>query len=276
MSGDTELRILVNPQGMNADIGVRFLARCFGTRWTEAMYRWYLQRPFGGESPDRLVLMDGERAVASVGLTYRLLRTPDGTVHRVSVALAGGTLPGERGRGVYARMIQAAAARCAVRGCTAALGFVTADNASGRGLQRLGATAVPSAYIASQGASRIPGIAVLRVSRATVTDGWLERAGARSRSTPTEGGFHYPDVSAWRSQMVDRPHPVQSLRVGTTCRALIECVGDRPIACSGSTAARVSAWRRSVPSPRTHSAANGISSCTRRAPAMPRSRSDSD
>jgi hypothetical protein len=26
--------------------------------------------------------------------------------------------------------------------------------------------------------------------------------------------------------MVDRPHPVQSLRVGTTCRALIECVGD--------------------------------------------------
>ena len=47
MSGDSELRILVNPQGMNADIGVRFLTRCFGTRWTEAMYRWYLQRVVG-------------------------------------------------------------------------------------------------------------------------------------------------------------------------------------------------------------------------------------
>ena len=226
MSGDTELRILVNPQGMNADIGVRFLERCFGSRWTEAMYRWYLQRPFGGESPDRLILMDGVRVVASCGLAYRLLRAPDGTVHRVSVAIAGGTLPGERGRGCYARVIQAAAERSALRGCTVMLGFVTADSATGRGLRRLGATAVPSAYIASHGASRVPGIAMLRVYRTTVTDGWLERAGARSRSTPVEGGFHYPDVSGWRSQMVDRPHPVQSLRVGNTCRALIECVGD--------------------------------------------------
>jgi len=226
MPGDTELRILVNPQGMNADIGVRFLERCFATQWTEAMYHWYLQRPFGGESPDRLILMDGERVVASCGLSYRLLRTPDGTVHPVSVAVAGGTLPGERGRGCYARVIQAAAERSALRGCMAMLGFVTADSATGRGLRRLGATAVPSAYIASHGASRVPGIAILRVYRATVADGWLERAGARSRGTPVEGGFHYPDVSGWRSQMVDRPHPVQSLRVGTTCRALIECVGD--------------------------------------------------
>jgi len=226
MSGDTELRVLVNPQGMNADIGVRFLDRCFGTRWTEAMYRWYLQRSFGGESPDRLILIDGERVVASCGLAYRLLRTPDDTVHRVSVVVAACTVPGERGRGCYARVLRAAVDRSALRGCTAVLGFVTADNATGRGLRRLGATVVPSAYIASHGAARVPGIALLRLYGATVTDGWPARAGARSRSTPVEGGFHYPDVSGWRSQMVDRAHPVQSLRVGTTCRALIECVGD--------------------------------------------------
>lgn len=226
MSGDTELRILVNPQGMNADIGVRFLERCFGTRWTEAMYRWYLQRPFGGESPDRLILMDGQRVVASCGLAYRLLRAPDGTVHRVSVALAGGTLPGERGRGCYARVIQAAAERSTLRGCTAMLGFVTADSATGRGLLRLGAVGVASAYIVSPGVARAHAGGTLRLWGAMTTDRWPARAGARSRSTPVEGGFHYPDVSGWRSQMVDRPHPVQSLRVGTTCRALIECVGD--------------------------------------------------
>ncbi len=226
MSGDTELRVLVNPQGMNADIGVGFLTRCFGTRWTEAMYRWYLQRSFGGESPDRLIVMDGERVVAACGLAYRLLRTPDGTVHRVSVVVAACTVPGERGRGCYARVLQAAVDRSALRGCTAVLGFVTADSATGRGLRRLGATAVPSAYIASHGASRVPGIAILRLYGATVTDGWPAHASARLRSPPVQVGFHYPDVSAWRSQMVDRPHPVQSLRVRTTCRALIECVGD--------------------------------------------------
>jgi hypothetical protein len=226
MSGNTELRILLNPRGMNADIGVHFLARCFGSRWTEAMYRWYLQRSFNGETPDRLILMDGERVVAGCGLAYRLLRTPDGAVHRVSVVVTAGTVPGERGRGCYARVLQAAVDRSAVRGCTALLGFVTADNATGRGLRRLGATAVPSTYIASHGVSRVAGAGILRLCGVTVTDGWPARASARFRSTPVQAGFHYPDVSAWRSQMVDRPHPVQSFRVGTTCRALVECVGD--------------------------------------------------
>jgi len=226
MSGDSELRILVNPQGMNADIGVRFLARCFGTRWTEAMYRWYLQRSFNGETPDRLILMDGERVVAGCGLAYRLLRTPDRTVHLVSIVVTAGTVPGERGRGCYARVLQAAVDRSALRGCTALLGFVTADNATGRGLQRLGATAVPSAYIASHGVSPVPGTAILRLCTATVTDRWPARADARLRSTSVQAGFHYPDVNTWRSQMVDRPHCVQSLRLGATCRALIECVGN--------------------------------------------------
>src|SRR3981081_1580473 len=157
MSGDTALRILVNPQGMNADIGVCFLARCFGTRRTEDMYRWHVQSACAVESPDRLILMDGERVVAGCGLAYRLLRTPDGTVHPVSVVVAAGTVPGGRGRGCYARVLQAAVDRSALRGCTAVLGFVTADNATGRGLRRLGATAVPSAYIASHGVAAVPG-----------------------------------------------------------------------------------------------------------------------
>jgi hypothetical protein len=104
------------------------------------------------------------------------------------------------------------------------LGFVTADNATGRGLRRLGATAVPSAYIASPGVARVPGSMTLRLCSANGADGW--HAGARLSSPPLQAGFHYPDVSAWRSQMVHRPHPVQSLRVGSTCRALIEGVGD--------------------------------------------------
>src|SRR5882672_12040281 len=108
MSGNTALRILVNPGEMSADIGAHFLTRCFATSWTEAMCQWYLQRAFGDESPDRLILMDDERVVAGCGLAYRLLRTPDGAVHRVSVVVAACTAPGERGRGCYARVLQAA------------------------------------------------------------------------------------------------------------------------------------------------------------------------
>lgn len=225
MSGDSGLRILVNPAGLDADAGARFLTRCFGAPWTEAMYRWYMQRPFGGEAPDRIMLVDGECVVAGCGLAYRLLRTPDGAAHRVSVVVSAATLPGERGRGCYALVLQSAVARSAVRGCTALLGFVTADNATGRGLRRLGATEIASAYIASRGGLGAPGIPTLRVRRAAVTERWPARAAARLSGPPPRAVFHYPDTSAWASQMVDRPHAVESLRVGATCRALIESVG---------------------------------------------------
>ena len=226
MPGDGELRILVNPAGFEAEVGPAFLTRCFASRWTDAMYRWYLQRPFGGEPPDRLILMDGARALAGCGVVYRQLNTPNGEVHRVSVVVAACTLPSARGRGCYARVLQAAVDRSAARGCAALLGFVTADNATGRGLQRLGAAAIPSAYLVSRDGAPLPEAGILQLRDAKVADGWPVRAAARRRAEAAWAGFQYPDAGAWRSQMVDRPHGVQPVRVGSTCRALIESVGD--------------------------------------------------
>ncbi|HEX9473223.1 MAG TPA: GNAT family N-acetyltransferase [Steroidobacteraceae bacterium] len=226
MSANAELRFLVNPVGMCADIGAHFLTRCFATRWTEAMCRWYLQRPFADESPDRLILVDDKKVVAGCGLAYRLLRTPDAVLHPVSVVVAACTEPGERGRGCYARLLEGAIERSASRGCTALLGFVTADNATGRGLVRLGATAVPSAYIFSAGRLSASRTSTLGLCIAPVSDTWPTRAGARLHSLPGEAGFHYPDVRSWRSQMVERPHSIQSLCVGRSSRALLEQVGD--------------------------------------------------
>ena len=226
MPGDSELRILLNPGGLGGDIALRFLAQCFGRGWTRTTYRWYLERSFGAEPPDRVILADGERVVAGCGLGYRLLRTTDGTVHMVSIVVAAGTVPSERGRGHYARVLQAAIERSAQRGCTAVLGFVTAHNATGRGLRRLGAIAVPSAYIASPARARAPGTNLLTLRHVPVTDGWRARAAARFGNPPHQAGFYYPDARSWRSQLLERPHPVQSLRVGASCRALIESVGD--------------------------------------------------
>jgi hypothetical protein len=226
MSGDLELSLLVNPPGTDAEVGPAFLARCFGSPWSGVMYRWYLQRSYCGELPDRLILMEGARAVAGCGVVYRQLRTPDGEVHRVSVVVAACTLPDVRGRGCYARVLQAAVARSAVRGCAALLGFVTADNATGRGLRRLGAAAIPSSYLVSRDRAAVLRAGSLRLRDAKVTDDWPERAAARVRAPEVSAAFHYPDASAWRSQIVDRPHDVQSLRIGATCRAVIEGVGD--------------------------------------------------
>jgi hypothetical protein len=220
-----ELKVRVNPEGIDADLGARFLAHCFGTRWTPAMYRWYLERPFGGESSDRLAVLDGARVVASCGLAYRQLRTADSVVHQVGVLVAACTAPGERGRGCFARVVRAAVDRSAERGCTAVLGFVTAENASGRVLERSGATRVASAYLVSH-ARRPAGPGTLRLRVARVTQGWPVRAAGRLDGPPPRAGFLYQDTNSWRAQMLERPHPVRALRVGTTCRALVEQVGD--------------------------------------------------
>lgn len=226
MPGDGGLEVLLNPAGLDDEMGPAFLARCFGTRWTEPMYRWYLRRAFGGESPDRVILVDGRQPLAGCGLVYRQLRTPDGELHRVSIVVAACTVPSARGRGCYARVLEAAVERSAARGCAALLGFVTAENPTGRGLLRLGAAAIPAAYLMSRSRPCLPQVGTLRLRSAHVTDDWPVRAAARLRAPAALAGFHYPAASAWRSQMLDRPHAVQSLRIGATCRAVIEGVGD--------------------------------------------------
>jgi hypothetical protein len=225
MPGTGSLTAFVNPPGTEAVAGAAFLARCFASPWTQDMVRWYLQRDFDGESPDRVLLMDGVRVVASCGLAYRRLRTSDGRTHLVGIVVAACTAPGERGRGCYAHLLQAAVERCAQRGCTALLGFVTADNATGRGLLRLGATAVPSLYISSRGGAWQAMASVQPLRASAVLNDWLQRAGARLRFLGGEAGFHYPDLRAWRSQMLARPHPVEALGVGESGHALIERVG---------------------------------------------------
>jgi hypothetical protein len=52
------------------------------------------------------------------------------------------------------------------------------------------------------------------------------RAAARLQAPVAPALFHYPDAHAWRSQIVDRPHQVESVSIGATCRAVIETVGD--------------------------------------------------
>jgi hypothetical protein len=227
MPNDSALKLLVNPRDREAEIGVDFLVRCFGENWNRTTYQWYLQRVFHGEAPDRLVLVDNRRVVATAGLAYRQLRTPDGAIHRVGIMVAACTAPVDRGRGHFSRLWRNAVDHCATRGWSALLGFVTADNATCRELQRVDAAAIPSSYIISD--DRPPEPTAVTASVADVALGeWREYADSvlQRQCSTAVAGFHYPDVNAWRSQFVDRPHPIELLRVGDTSRAIMERLDD--------------------------------------------------
>jgi hypothetical protein len=227
MPNDNALRLLVNPPDMEAEIGVDFLARCFGESWNPVRYHWYLKREFHGEAPDRLVLAEGRQVLATAGIAYRQLRTPDGTVHHVGIMVAACVPPRERGRGRFIRLWKGAVNYCATRDCTALLGFVTADNASCLILRRAGAVQIPSSYVISDDPPpQAP--AVAREVADVAYGAWRDYAdGAlHAQCSTAVAGFLYPDVNAWRSQFIDRPHPVELLRVANTSRAIIERVDE--------------------------------------------------
>jgi hypothetical protein len=227
MPNDNALSLLVNPPDMEAEIGVDFLARCYGESWNPVTYHWYLKREFHGEAPDRLVLAEGRQVLATAGIAYRQLRTPDGTVHHVGIMVAACVPPRERGRGRFARLWKGAVNYCATRDCTALLGFVTADNASCLILRRARAVQIPSSYVISDDPP--PESAAVAREIADVAYGaWRDYAdGAlQAQCSTAVAGFRYPDVNAWRSQFIDRPHPVELLRVGETSRAIIERVDE--------------------------------------------------
>jgi hypothetical protein len=227
MPNDNALRLLVNPPDMEAEMGVDFLARCYGESWTPVTYHWYLKREFHGEAPDRLVLAEGRQVLATAGMAYRQLRTPDGTVHRVGIMVAACVPPRERGRGRFARLWKGAVNYCATRDCTALLGFVTADNASCLILRRARAVQIPSSYVISNDPPP-ESPAVAREVVDVAYDAWRDyAAGAlQAQCSTAVAGFRYPDVNAWSSQFIDRPHPVELLRVGNTSRAIIERVDE--------------------------------------------------
>jgi hypothetical protein len=227
MPNDSSLKLLVNPTDMEAEIGNDLLTQCFGESWKPAMYRWYLQRIFHGEAPDRLVLVDGRRMLATAGIAYRQLRTPDSTIHRVGIMVAACVPPHERGRFRFARLWKGAGEYCATRDCTALLGFVTADNASCLVLRRAGAVQIPSSYVISDDPPR-ESTAVAPDVTDVAYDAWQDYAdrALHNQGSTAVAGFHYPEVDAWRSQFIDRPHPVELLRVGDARRAIIERVDE--------------------------------------------------
>jgi GNAT superfamily N-acetyltransferase len=237
MPNDNALRLVVNPPDMEAEIGVDFLARCYGDSWNPATYHWYLKRAFHGEVPDRLVLAEarqvpardgtaaGTLVLATAGIAYRELQTPDGTTHRVGIMVAACVRPRERGRGRFARLWKGAVNYCATRGCIALLGFVTADNASCLILRRDKAVQISSSYVISEDPPPKSSVVTLKVADVAY-DTWRDYAEAalQAQRATAAAGFHYPDADTWRSQFIDRPYPVELVRVGDSSRAVIERV----------------------------------------------------
>jgi len=198
--------------------------RCFGAGWGDGVHRWYLGREFAGRTPDLLVLRERGRAVAGMGLNYRLLRLATGSRLEVGIITSAWTLPESRGRGCFQALVRGSVPMAARKGCALLVAFGATENASARVFRRCGATLFPTAYLGAAPGEEPPsphdGSRELRE---------VDVAEIEASSTATGLGsatrFVYPDAAAWRSQYLRRPYPVQTLRAGES-RIIVEQAGD--------------------------------------------------
>jgi hypothetical protein len=249
-----ETAVYTSASGLDRAAYLEFLSKAFGERWNEAAFEFYLGRSFRDRASALLVRVDGARIVAGLGVAHREVRLPSRSAPvPVAVLTAGGTLRAERRAGHYAALLECMLRRARAAGCVAALGFVTRGNGSGRGLERLGARAIPSFYITSAGGARFSpdrckrrgsyvaaagtrghGVAIAAARRrrsaaedtrrARLASKGPDRSGPIAGMNPASACFHYERDHDWLSQFVHRPNPVRPVRLSHDSIALVETV----------------------------------------------------
>lgn len=221
----SSLRIEVNPEWLDPNGHIGLLNQAFPGQWSRPSYDWYITRPFHGVASDTLALTDDcHRALSVITLSYR--QVCDATDPPVDVGIIGSTvtLPCERGRGHYGRLLEAVRERAAMKGYAAIIGFVTRDNVSTKGLAKRGALAIPSFYIVS-GPGRRPASHAARDGLTHCAPERLTAAFAQSELPHAPGmRFLYACSGDWRRQFIHRPCPVRAVRLGHDSLALVETV----------------------------------------------------
>jgi hypothetical protein len=220
MTATTQL----NPEWFDAATYVAFLNQSFPGQWDAKAFQWYARRPFNDRPCDLIVRADGREVLAGVTLCYRQVVLGSGPPLEVCVLSAGATRPDQRGRGHYAEMLLGALERCRTERCVAALGFVTRDNGSGRGLLRLGARVIPTFYLYSPGSA--PRRRARRRLRETIPRKVVANGRAQGLTDDRRVRFHYAQAEDWTEQFLLRRYPVQQVRLAHDCDALVECTPD--------------------------------------------------
>lgn len=227
-NGEPNVRTYINPEWLDRAAYINMLNASYRMHWSSAEYQFYLGRTFNGHAGDLIVRASGERVLSGLAFSYREVKIREQhSAIPIAVIGAAATLPSERGRGHYAKLLVEVQRRARDRGCLAVLGFVTRRNTSGRGLRRLGAHVIPSFYISSRGA--LP-----RLGReASFLREGLPHAEIRPRlarvlleSDLAAAHFHYEHTADWVNQFINRPHPIREIRLAHDVVALVESVSE--------------------------------------------------
>lgn len=211
-----------NPEG-NREKYLAMLDEAFGDWGDERQYRWAFERDAGAGRADLMVLHEAGEWLAGSAVTYRRVRDAGENETTVGIMTGSWTLPASRGRGMFARIIQASRKFVAERGGSHLLAFVTHDNASRRRLEAAGSWMVPTHYVfANEETPRHESSVEWRLATGVEVAELHERVESARRG---RARFSYPDTDAFRSQHLMRANATEVLATDAGDFVIIEAAG---------------------------------------------------
>jgi GNAT superfamily N-acetyltransferase len=196
------------------------LNACFGGWGDQTHFTWVFERSSGSHPPDRMAIIDDGEFLAGSGISYRVVRLPNGASMHVGIMTGSWTLPAARGRGVFTTIIEESRQRATDHGCALLLAFVTHDNPSRRALERAGSAMFPTWYVfgAPDGLEPTP-------PAVSVVHDLDDQREARDAALRRFVRFAYPTAEAFQGQFVHRPSPVEVRRYPSGV-AIVDRAGD--------------------------------------------------
>lgn len=186
----------------------------FGDWGTERDFDWCFKKKRNGRAADLLAVVENGEIVAGSAVTYGRLEAPDGGAIPLAYMTGAWTLPAFRGRGHLARLTGESRDVARERGCALLIAFMTATNHSARALLSAGFRSMPTGYYtaAPDGSATVADVP----DTATAERAWIMRG---KRTDTIRFGYSEEE---WRTQFIDRPSPVEILRLRDGAIAIVE------------------------------------------------------
>lgn len=131
-------KIIFNPSNYTEQY-LKYLNVCFPNWGDEKLFDWVYSRQVGQYKSDFIIITDEEdEVIAGSGITYRNIKTKEGTVLSIGVFTGSWTLPKARGRGCFTQIIEEFTELCTAKNIDYLTAFVTESNASYRRFDSIG------------------------------------------------------------------------------------------------------------------------------------------
>jgi ribosomal protein S18 acetylase RimI-like enzyme len=205
--------VILNPENYK-NTYLEYLNQCFPNWGNTTTYDWIFERTVGQKQSDILIIKDeNNQVIAGSAVTYRVLKTTNGSQVDFGIMTGSWTLPEARGKGCFSQMIEESKRICFAKEVPFLTAFVTESNASYRRLRDAGFYCKTADNVFSNDTFFVANADFSTLETVAVDLKLLFEK--HTNFSSNNNGFLYNKV-AFEGQFIKRLTPTECIKVGET------------------------------------------------------------